>query len=116
MTEAVQDIRTGIGERLREARRARGLSQRTLSAAAGVTYAYICRIERGTRIPSLEVIRSLAAALELSPRWLETGTDDRWNGFTQAELAALRAALVASGGAVSLKLVAELTDALESRT
>ncbi|MFL5963904.1 MAG: helix-turn-helix domain-containing protein [Gaiellaceae bacterium] len=128
MTEAARDIRfgvqlptdtpagtAGIGERLRAARRAQGLSQRTLSAAAGVTYAYICRIERGTRTPSLEVIRHLATALEVSPRWIETGDDDRWNAFSQAELAALRAALVKSGGPASLGLLAELTDALEPR-
>lgn len=104
----------GIGERLRAARRLRGLSQRRLSAA-GVTFAYICRIERGTRIPSLEVIRRLAAALDVSPRWIETGDDGRWDGFGYAELAAIRAALLKAAGPASLRLAADLTLALEQR-
>jgi transcriptional regulator with XRE-family HTH domain len=106
--------RAGIGERLRMARRAQGLSQRSLSAA-GVTFAYICRIERGTRVPSLEVIRRLALALDVSPRWIETGEDGRWTGFSHAELAAMRAALLGTGGPASLRLAAELSMALEQR-
>jgi transcriptional regulator with XRE-family HTH domain len=104
----------GIGERLRTARRARGMSQRSLSAA-GVTFAYICRIERGARVPSLEVIRRLALALDVSPRWLETGDDGRWSGFRHAELAAMRAALLRSGGPASQRLAAELSSAVEQR-
>jgi transcriptional regulator with XRE-family HTH domain len=104
----------GIGERLRAARRLRGLSQRRL-ASAGVTFAYICRIERGTRIPSLEVIRRLAEALEVSPRWIETGDDGRWDGFTHAELAAIRAALLKAAGPASHRLADDLAGALEQR-
>jgi transcriptional regulator with XRE-family HTH domain len=106
--------RDGIGERLRTARRARGMSQRRLSAA-GVTFAYICRIERGARVPSLEVIRRLALALDVSPRWLETGEDGRWSGFRHAELAAMRAALLRSGGPASLRLAAELSSAVDQQ-
>jgi transcriptional regulator with XRE-family HTH domain len=105
----------GIGERLCAVRRLRGLSQRRLSATAGVTFAYICRIERGTRLPSLEVIRRLAEPLEVSPRWIETGDDGRWDGFTHAELAAIRAALLKAAGPASLRLAGELTVALEQR-
>jgi transcriptional regulator with XRE-family HTH domain len=104
----------GIGERLRMARRAQGLSQRSLSAA-GVTFAYICRIERGARVPSLEVIRRLALALDVSPRWIETGEDGRWTGFSHSELAAMRAALLRTGGPDSQRLVAELSVAVEQR-
>jgi transcriptional regulator with XRE-family HTH domain len=104
----------GLGQRLRTARRARGLSQRSLSAA-GVTFAYICRIERGARVPSLEVIRRLALALDVSPRWLETGEEGRWSGFKHAELAAMRAALLRSGGPASLRLATELSAEVEQR-
>jgi transcriptional regulator with XRE-family HTH domain len=104
----------GIGERLRTARRARGMSQRSLSVA-GVTFAYICRIERGARVPSLEVIRRLALALDVSPRWLETGEDGRWSGFRHAELAAMRVALLRTGGPASLRLAAELSAAVEQQ-
>jgi transcriptional regulator with XRE-family HTH domain len=104
----------GIGERLRQARRMRGLSQRALESA-GVSFAYISRIERGRRIPSLEVIRRLAAALDVSPQWLETGNDSRWDGLTHAELAMIHVTLLNSGGPASLRLAAELAAVLEWR-
>jgi transcriptional regulator with XRE-family HTH domain len=104
----------GIGERLRMARRARGVSQRGLESA-GVSFAYISRIERGRRIPSLEVIRRLAAALDVSPQWLETGNDSRWGGLTHAELATIHVTLLNSGGPTSLRLAAEVEAVLEWR-
>jgi len=104
----------GIGERLRTARKARGLTQRDLQSA-GVTFGYICRIERGTRMPSVEVIRRLAGALGVSAAWLETGEEDRWQQFSHGELAAIHAALVRAGGPASLRLAAELGALLAQR-
>ncbi len=104
----------GIGDRLRAARRARGLTQRDLQSA-GVTFGYICRIERGSRTPSVEVIRRLADALGVSAVWLETGHADRWDQFRHGEIAAMHAALVRAGGPASLRLAAELADALAQR-
>src|SRR5438128_9248583 len=63
-----------IGERLKRLRRERGLSQRELSAP-GVSYAYISRIEAGTRQPSVKALRRLAVKLGVSPDYLETGSD-----------------------------------------
>jgi transcriptional regulator with XRE-family HTH domain len=48
-----------VGRRLFEARERAGLSQRDL-AFPGCSAAYISRIERGERIPSLQVMRELA--------------------------------------------------------
>ncbi len=48
-----------VGRRLHDAREAAGLSQRGLSFP-GCSAAYISRIERGERIPSLQVMRQLA--------------------------------------------------------
>ena len=104
----------GVGERLRSARRARGLTQRDLQSA-GVTFGYICRIERGTRVPSVEVIRRLASALNVSALWLETGNEGRWEIFSHGELAAIHAALVRAGGPATLRLAAELADVLIQR-
>jgi len=104
----------GIGERLRMARRARGWSQRKLESA-GVSFAYISRIERGRRIPSLEVIRRLAAALDVSPQWLEAGNHSRWDGLTHAELATIHVTLLNSGGPTSLRLAVEVEAVLEWR-
>ena len=63
-----------IGERLRQLREARGLSQRQL-AEPGVTAAYISRIERGDRLPSVRALRKLAPKLEVSAEFLETGEE-----------------------------------------
>jgi transcriptional regulator with XRE-family HTH domain len=62
-----------IGKRLKRLRLERGLSQREL-AAPGVSYAYISRIEAGTRQPSVKALRRLAAKLDVSAEYLETGS------------------------------------------
>ena len=63
-----------IGQRLKRLRLERGLSQREL-AAPGVSYAYISRIEAGTRQPSVKALRKLAAKLGVSADFLETGSE-----------------------------------------
>ncbi len=75
MTDATERPKSGVetlGQRLRRLRKERGLSQRDL-ARAGVSYAYVSRIEKGTRQPSVKVLRRLARALGVSAEYLETG-------------------------------------------
>jgi transcriptional regulator with XRE-family HTH domain len=62
-----------IGQRLKRLRLERGFSQREL-AAPGVSYAYISRIEAGTRQPSVKALRRLAAKLGVTAEYLETGS------------------------------------------
>jgi transcriptional regulator with XRE-family HTH domain len=62
-----------IGQRLKRLRLDRGLSQREL-AAPGVSYAYISRIEAGTRQPSVKALRRLATNLGVTADYLETGS------------------------------------------
>lgn len=63
-----------VGQRVKRLRIGLGLSQRDVQGP-GVSYAYISRIEAGTRNPSVKVLRMLAEALEVSPEYLETGQD-----------------------------------------
>jgi len=63
-----------IGQRLKRLRLERGLSQREL-AAPGVSYAYISRIEAGTRQPSVKALRKLATKLGVSADYLESGSE-----------------------------------------
>jgi transcriptional regulator with XRE-family HTH domain len=63
-----------VGRRLRRLRLARGISQRDLSGP-GITYAYISRIEAGTRQPSVKALRMLARRLGVTPEYLETGSE-----------------------------------------
>jgi transcriptional regulator with XRE-family HTH domain len=57
-----------FGERLRELRQAKNLSQRDLAAEVGVNFTYISKIENEkldfAQFPGEELIRKLAAALE----------------------------------------------------
>jgi len=66
---------TTIGERILQRRTELGLSPREI-AAAGVSYAYISRIEAGKRRPSVRALRTLASRLDVSVHWLETGEPD----------------------------------------
>lgn len=65
-------VRTGrpdypeMGERLREARRARDLSLRTLAERLGVSPSLISQIETGRANPSVSTLYALAAELDVS--------------------------------------------------
>src|ERR671936_1993433 len=63
-----------VGKRLLEARIGAGLSQREL-AFPGCSAAYISRIERGERVPSLQVMRELASRVGVSETYLAYGRD-----------------------------------------
>lgn len=56
-----------FGERLRELRTERGLTQEQLAEAAGVDRNYIGQIERGERNVALVNIVRIANALEVKP-------------------------------------------------
>jgi transcriptional regulator with XRE-family HTH domain len=68
------DDPVAVGHRLHEAREAAGLSQREL-AFPGCSAAYISRIERGERIPSLQVMRELARRTGVSEAFLARGRE-----------------------------------------
>lgn len=61
---------TALGEAITTARRAQGLTQEELAAAAGVTQAALSRYENGMREPDEDVLARLAAALGLTPAFL----------------------------------------------
>jgi len=68
------DDPAAVGIRVREARLAAHLSQRELSFP-GCSSAYISRIERGERIPSLQVMREIARRAGVSEQVLAFGVD-----------------------------------------
>lgn len=76
-----------VGTRLKEARLAVGMSQRELSFP-GCTAVYICRIERGDRVPSLQVLRELAHRVGIDEDYLATGSPGgRAGRLLEAEVA-----------------------------
>jgi transcriptional regulator with XRE-family HTH domain len=63
-----------VGRRLNSARQTAGLSQREL-AFPGCSAAYISRIERGERVPSLQVMRELARRIGVTESELAYGRE-----------------------------------------
>ena len=68
------DDPAAVGLRIRGAREAAGLSQRALSFP-GCSPAYVSRIERGERVPSLQVIREIARRASVSEQILAFGRE-----------------------------------------
>jgi len=63
-----------VGERIKRVRTERGISQRELAQQAPLASSpYISRIETNDRQPSIEIIRQIAKALDVSPVYIETG-------------------------------------------
>jgi transcriptional regulator with XRE-family HTH domain len=101
-----------IGERLKRLRLERGLSQREL-AAPGVSYAYISRIEAGTRQPSVKALRRLAGKLGVTADYLERGSDLDPASERELRLADLELALrLGESSGVEESLAALIDDAL----
>jgi tetratricopeptide (TPR) repeat protein len=84
------DSPVAVGERLRQARQAAGLTQRDLSFD-GCTAAYVSRIEAGARVPSLQILHEFAKRLGVSPEYLATGRPD--GGELSSELLEAEVAL-----------------------
>jgi transcriptional regulator with XRE-family HTH domain len=54
-----------LGDRIREARKARGLSQERLAVDLGVSWSTVNRYESGKHVPSLNRLRLIADVLEV---------------------------------------------------
>jgi transcriptional regulator with XRE-family HTH domain len=65
-----------IGERLRQLREHKGLSQGDVEKTSGLLRCYISRVEHGHTVPSLETLERFAAALDVPLyRLFYTGED-----------------------------------------
>ncbi len=58
-----EDVDVAIGQRLRELRRARGISLDALSARTGLSIGFLSQIERGLSSPSLRVLAGVSDVL-----------------------------------------------------
>ena len=102
------DDPVAVGRRLAEARGSARLSQREL-AFPGCSPAYISRIERGERTPSLQVLRELAERCSVSETFLAWGRKepldpavaDRIRALEVAEASGARTARAAAYAALA---------------
>ena len=59
--------RCQLGNRIRLARKAKGITQERLAELANLSTTYIGRLERGEKTPSIETLVGLADSLQVSP-------------------------------------------------
>lgn len=59
-----------LGSRLREARVRTGLSQRRLAECAGIGEMYLSEIERGLKMPSMNIFLKLITTLDVSADYI----------------------------------------------
>jgi transcriptional regulator with XRE-family HTH domain len=103
MANIMKDISKKFGQRVRDLRKAKGLSQEALAERADLHYTYIGGVERGERNLSLKSIKKIADALDIVVRGLfipsflgkkdkETSTliDDINNLLTDKDIKALQ--------------------------
>lgn len=88
---------SGIGENIRRARKAAGMTQEELAAKAGMYKGSIAQYERGLRSPKNEYIKKIASALdvsysELDPDVLGNDADLANQAFTRGYQAGYEAA------------------------
>jgi transcriptional regulator with XRE-family HTH domain len=76
-----------IGPRLRETRRANGVSQESLAEKTGVAVTTIIRIEQGRAKPKFETIWKFAEALGVDPKQLAYGDGDEIGEKSESEAA-----------------------------
>ena len=60
------DIRVRLGNRVRDLRQKRGLTQVELAEMLGVDRSYLSEIETGKKDPSLRVLKTIADGFKLS--------------------------------------------------
>jgi transcriptional regulator with XRE-family HTH domain len=60
------DIKRVVGRNIRAARKAQGLSQMVLAERSELSADFIGKVERGTTSPSIESLKAIATAMNLS--------------------------------------------------
>ena len=66
----MKDLLHKLGARLKEIRKARGLTQEALAEQVDLTPQYLSRLEGGRQSPSVETVAKLAEALQVELREL----------------------------------------------
>lgn len=79
-------MKKAVGQRMREARKARGLTTAEVAKAAGISQGNYSDMEGGRKSPSIRTLAALAEALGVSTDWILTG--ERTEGRNIAKILA----------------------------
>jgi len=75
MPEPISPATRVLGERIRECRKALGLSQEALAERSGIHWTFLGQVERGRRNLSLHNLLKIAAGLSVDPAELVRGLE-----------------------------------------
>jgi tetratricopeptide (TPR) repeat protein len=106
-------VRTTLGDRVRQLRIAKGLTQTEL-AGERFSKEYVSQIERGKTRPTGETIEWLAARLGVDQSFLETGVSSSERERVESVIARAEAALESNSHQEAVDELAQLGGALES--
>ncbi|HXL43796.1 MAG TPA: helix-turn-helix domain-containing protein [Gaiellaceae bacterium] len=106
-------VRTTLGDRVRQLRIAKGLTQTEL-AGERFSKEYVSQIERGKTRPTGETIEWLAAQLGVDQSFLETGVSSSERERVESVIARAEAALESNSHQDAVDELAQLGGALES--
>lgn len=73
MERIPKEMREAVGQRMREARKARGLTTAEVAEAAGISQGNYSDMEGGRKSPSIRTLAALSEALGISTDWILTG-------------------------------------------
>lgn len=85
-------IRKKSGEKIRQLRKLRELTQEQLGEKAGISYKFIGEVERGTVNPSLDSLIKIAQALNTDVKELFPSKNDLVTEFSHEELQTIKKA------------------------
>ncbi|MCM2303597.1 MAG: helix-turn-helix domain-containing protein [Elusimicrobia bacterium] len=68
-----------VGLKIKEERKRRGLTQRDLADATGLSEQFISNLERGQRHPGTKTLRAIAGVLKMQPAELFSGMSSTHN-------------------------------------
>lgn len=106
-----------FGERLREARRAGGMSQSDLAERAAVTASYVGRLERAGAAPGIDLVARLADALGVKlADLLPDGDPPDQAGVFREQARKLFDVVIESDDAATLQLLAQFLARLAGTT
>ena len=80
---------TAIGQRIKQVRRSRGMTQERLAEALSVSVGYVSQIERGVTKISLDTLAAVATQLNCELSELVTGVSVAQGRYLDRELAEL---------------------------